>query len=100
MREETLSELLKKAQETFEQRDKEYGSAYQTQGTVLKAYFQNGLHLETAQDFAEFALFSMVVGKANRWAQAFQNGHSHQDSLHDMGVYSFMLEEVAGWRKE
>ncbi len=90
----TVQEILRQAAATFLERDQQYGSAYKRQGKVLRDLFPEGLILCTEEDFTKFALFSMIVGKANRWATAFKTGKEQMDSLHDLGVYAFMLQEI------
>ena len=90
----TVPELLQDAAKTFAERDKVYGSAYKRQGKVLAALFPNGLNLITEEDFCKFALLSMIVGKVNRWTTAFSSRNKHEDSLHDLGIYAFMLQEI------
>jgi hypothetical protein len=46
--------------------------------------------LETPDDFIRMGLFVQIVGKLCRYAQDFDRGHI--DSMHDIGVYAFMLE--------
>lgn len=90
----TVPELLQSAAKTFEERDKTYGSAYKRQGKILTAYFPDGITLKTEDEFCKFALFSMILGKANRWSTAFSNDNQQQDSLHDLAVYAVMLQEI------
>jgi len=90
----TVIEILEKAAATFKDRNGQYGSAYIKQGDVLAAMFPDGLTLKTPDDFRRFCLFAMIIGKMNRYSEALYRGGIHLDSVHDAGVYAFMLESV------
>ncbi len=90
----TVVEILEKAAATFKDRNGQYGAAYIKQGDILAAIFPEGVILKTADDFRRFCLFAMVIGKMNRYSEVLRKGEVHLDSVHDAGVYSFMLESV------
>lgn len=77
----------------FEIRSAQYGEAYLQHGYIMAALFPDGLELKTAEDFNRFGIMNMMVSKLNRYSNNFGN-LGHQDSSRDLGVYSFMLEEV------
>jgi hypothetical protein len=88
----TLSNL-QNAQDTFRERNKCYGDNYKTTyGNVMVALFPNGLKLETKDDWNRFGALHMIVAKLTRYVV--DPHHGHHDSVHDMGVYSFILEEL------
>ena len=87
-----VHKILSDAAETFKERDETYGSGYTRYGKILKAYFPNGIKLETEDDFRLFANFVMCICKTNRFAHNLTSG-GHADSAHDLVVYAAMLEE-------
>jgi hypothetical protein len=91
-----IQDRLKAAMETAETRAKVYGAAgqegHRSTGAALAKLFPNGLWLHTEEEFTRFLLFSMIMTKVGRYAKNIDNG-GHQDSIHDLGVYSFLLED-------
>lgn len=87
----SAADKLREAIKTFEARDKVYGKGFLKHGQVLKAMFPDGLTLTTETDFSRWVLFNMVLVKIMRYAENFLKG-GHQDSIHDLGVYAFLLE--------
>ena len=85
-------ENMKKALKTFEERNKLYGKNYITHGLVMKSLFPNGVDLKTEKEYNRFGIVNMMVAKLTRYCQGWPK--SHQDSIHDLGVYSFMLESL------
>lgn len=90
----TVLEIFEKAAATFKDRNGQYGAAYLKQGDILAAMFTEGITLKTPDDFRRFCLFTMIIGKMNRYSEVLRKGEVHLDSVHDAGVYSFMLESV------
>lgn len=88
----TVAELLKQAQMTFEERNKSYGSSYEKQGKVMTALYPDGITLKTEEDFNRFGVINMIISKICRYSNNFKDGHL--DSVHDLGVYSFILQEL------
>lgn len=88
----TVPELLDKARATFNEKSKEYGSSYKQHGDIMKALFPDGITLCDPEDFKRFGLLQSVIGKLHRYCKAFDKGFTHIDSIHDIGVYAFMLE--------
>lgn len=89
-----LIKKIKSALKTAEERGKVYGSAhdnYKRHGKALAALFPNGIYIKTEADFARFILLVMASAKLARYANNFEVG-GHADSIHDMGVYSFIIE--------
>lgn len=87
-----ISEIFENAIDTFNERNMTYGSSYKRHGEVMKSLFPHGLSLNTVDDFNRFGIFNMQVSKLMRYANSWNNNHI--DSTHDLGVYSFMLEEI------
>ena len=81
---------LKQAVKTFEERGKSYGDSYNQYGEIMKVLFPNGVKLETKEDFNRMGLLNMMVSKLVRYTNQWDK--PHKDSVHDLGVYSFMLE--------
>jgi hypothetical protein len=86
-------ELMEAAVETWRARNAVYGNSYIIHGDIAQALFPNGVVLKTPKDHARFANLTLIIGKLNRYCQNFSSG-GHQDSIHDLGVYSFMQEEL------
>ena len=86
-------ERLVAAAETYRKRNVLYGNAYHNHGEVMRALFPDGISLITAHDQARYGVLTMVVGKLVRYCANFSAG-GHSDSIHDLGVYAFMLEEL------
>ena len=88
-------DCLEEALETFKQRNKQYGDNYLTHGKVMTALFPNGIQLQTVEDWNRFGIVNMIVAKLTRYAQKWPDvSESTIDSVHDTGVYSFMLEAL------
>jgi hypothetical protein len=87
-----VTKILTDALETHNKRRGIYGKGYQRCGKVMMAMFPNGFQIDTEDDFARFALLNMIVAKLCRYTHNWNTG-GHKDSIHDLGVYSFILEE-------
>ena len=85
-------DCMKAAQRTFEERRAVYGENYLRFGRVMQAMFPDGLTVGTEEDWNRLGLFVQQVSKLTRYSNDFRNGHV--DSVHDCGVYSFMLESL------
>lgn len=80
---------------TFKSRNAEYGDNWRMVGETMKALFPNGVTLRTADDHNRFHIFMLKIVKLSRYAINWEKG-GHQDSIHDDGVYSAMLEMIDG----
>jgi hypothetical protein len=90
----TVPNRLRAAADLYEERNRVYGSDYLEHGQLMMALFGPlGMTLVTAEDFARYNLFKMVVAKTARYAKNFFTG-GHADSLDDISVYAQMLREV------
>ena len=92
--EKTAKDFLEEAIETYKDRNKVYGTNYYTFGKVMKILFPNGLLLQTEGDFNRYGGLSAIVGKLCRYANSFEQKTGHQDSMHDLGVYAFIQQEL------
>lgn len=89
----TPDQSLDDAANTFRERNKLYGSAYQRHGEVMTALFPNGLAIHTKDDWNRLGVFNMMVSKMVRYAHNMESG-GHQDSALDLIAYSAMLESL------
>lgn len=91
----SIQDKLKDALATAETRSKVYGGTgkegHRLTGAAMAQLFPDGVVLKTAEDFTRFLLFSMLMTKIGRYAINIKYGH--QDSIHDLGVYAFLLED-------
>jgi hypothetical protein len=88
----TVTDILDRARQTHLDRIAVYGDkGYEVHAAVLKVLFPDGITLTTQAEFARWAVFEMIVAKLCRYATNYTTG-GHADSVHDLGVYSFMLE--------
>lgn len=85
-------EIMEKAAETYRVRNKQYGDNYKTFGRVMVALLPEGLTLRTEDDFNRYGVIIQIVSKLTRYFAHPMAGHA--DTIHDLGVYSFMLEEL------
>ena len=85
-------DCLEDALHTFKQRNKQYGDNYLTHGQVMTALFPDGVQLKTVEDYNRFGVINMIVAELTRYSQNWPK--THQDSLHDLGVYAFILESL------
>ena len=85
-------ECMAQALETLKEKRKQYGDSYLKYGQVMMALFPNGIKTYDAEDFNRLGLLNMIVHKLVRYANQWEN--KHQDSIHDLGVYAFMLEAL------
>ncbi len=89
----TVPEILREAADTYEQRNKLYGSNYKRIGEIFCTLFPDGVILKEKDDWNRMLLLVQLVGKQTRYAAQFVHG-GHPDSAHDSIVYAAMLEEL------
>lgn len=95
------AECIEEALKTFKQRNESYGDNYLQHGRVMSALFPDGINLKTVEDWNRFGIINMVVAKLTRYSQKWPEvDEGTIDSVHDMGVYSFMLESVDSFELE
>lgn len=87
------AEFMRRALKTFEERNAVYKDTHLMHGRVLKAMFPNGIFLNDPLEHSRFVTFNQIVGKLCRYATNFVDG-GHPDSIHDVGVYAFILEAI------
>lgn len=83
---------MAQALETIKEKRKQYGDSYLKYGKVMMALFPNGIKTYDEEDFNRLGLLNMIVHKLVRYTNQWEN--KHQDSIHDLGVYAFMLEAL------
>jgi len=91
----SAADKMKEALRTMEERGKIYGPAhdgFKINGKILEFMFSGKLELRSAEEFSRFLLFNMIQLKLCRYAVNLSKG-GHKDSLHDAGVYCFLLED-------
>lgn len=76
---------------TYRERNRLYADNYKQMGPIMNALFPNGVQLKTAHDHNVWAMIVAVVTKLGRFANS---GMRHKDSVHDIGVYAAMIEEL------
>lgn len=98
----SVADQLRAAAVTSEERGKIYGDSrlnFDAIGKTLKGLFPEGIELTTHEDFARFCLVTMLAVKLARYTNNFHVG-GHADSIHDLGVYAFILQDNDEWLKE
>jgi len=88
----TPIECMEEALKTFRERNTSYGDNYHRHGKVMMALFPEGVDLRTEKEWNKFGIVNMIVAKLTRYSMNWPAGH--QDSVHDIGVYAFMLESL------
>jgi hypothetical protein len=88
----SADKILQAAAATFAERNKVYGDNWTKIGSAMQALFPDGITLVTAEDHVRFYYLLSVVQKLTRYSNNFATG-GHQDSIHDVVVYSAMLED-------
>ncbi len=89
-----ITEQLQAAIKTTQERHKVYGDGYVRSAHILLALFPNGLKLNTEDEWVQFYFLYMIVTKLTRYSFSLESGAPHQDSIHDLGIYSLMLERI------
>lgn len=85
------ADILEEMAETFRERSGMYKNNYKQIGAVMIALYPDGITLKTIDQHNRFHLFLMMLVKMTRLANMDLN---HQDSCHDIGVYSAMLKSL------
>lgn len=86
----TTADLLRKAADTMDERNADYKDNWRNVPEVIKALFPEGLPYDIVTQ-PEWHLFELMIVKLTRFANSDFN---HQDSIHDLGVYAFMIESI------
>ena len=90
-------ENLLAAADTYRDRGKLYGDNYKRIGKISMDLFPEGVPAHWSKEaLTRHANLMQVVWKLTRYTEHMRthNGEGCSDSAHDMGVYSFMLEEL------
>jgi|TARA_R100000808_G_C2155393_1_gene167753 hypothetical protein len=87
-----LEKKIEEALKTAKQRGEQYGHSYLVQGEIMKILFPNGIDLKTPEDFNRYGALNLIVTKLIRYCNKWDK--PHQDSIHDLGVYAFILETI------
>ena len=95
-----ITDILERAKQTNIDRHKVYADGHEVQGAVMQALFPQGILSRSKQDFTRLYFVQMIVTKLVRYCVAWQASIQHQDSIHDLGVYSFLLEGYDQQQKE
>jgi len=90
----TALDFFEEAIKTYKDRNKVYGKNYYRFGEVMKVLFPEGIFLQTEGDFNRYGGISAIVGKLCRYANSFEQKCGHTDSIHDLGVYAFIQQEL------
>jgi hypothetical protein len=87
----TAADILEAMAATYRERNAVYGDNFYQVGAVMAILFPDGVKLHTAADYNLWHLFELMIVKLTRFANT---GLSHQDSIHDLGVYAAMVEHL------
>src|SRR5688500_8626152 len=87
------NDILRAGADTYEERNKLYEDNYKRIGPILKAFFPNGIDIQTPEQHIRYQLFCLILVKLTRYANLLLKG-GHLDSAHDAMVYAAMLEET------
>jgi len=86
----TTGDILRDMASTFDERNKVYGSNYLMVSKLVKVLFPNGVPPGLVET-DHWHLFELKLVKLSRFAIS---NLSHEDSIHDDGVYSAMIESI------
>lgn len=87
----SAADILDEMAATFRERNAVYGDNAVMVGQVMQVLFPNGVTLKTPEDYHMWHLFELKIVKLTRFAIS---GLTHEDSIHDDGVYSAMCERL------
>jgi hypothetical protein len=82
--------ILDKMAHTYRERNAVYGSNYKMVAPLVKVLFPNGVPPELVTTH-QWHLFELMLVKLSRFAIS---NLTHQDSIHDTGVYAAMVEAI------
>ena len=90
-----MMQVLYKARETYLERNEAYSQGetfgFEKHAAMMMGLFPGGVTIKTVEEMARFILFIMVTVKVTRYAE-FMPRNGHEDSAHDLAVYSLLLE--------
>lgn len=90
----SAAEILDQMATTYRARNLLYKDNYKRFGNLMRGLFPDGLSVQTNEEWNRLCILMMITSKLTRYAANFSKG-GHQDSIHDAGVYSAMLEELS-----
>lgn len=87
---EIVAEIMQEMAATFKERNTTYGSNYKQVPKLVEVLFPEGVPPELIMS-DQWHLFELILVKLSRFAVS---KLSHVDSIHDMAVYSAMIEMI------
>lgn len=87
---ESAAGALRRMACTYEERNAVYGDNFRSVGPLMKILFPDGAPAEVLHT-DQFHLFELILVKLSRFANS---GLTHEDSVHDAGVYCAMIESI------
>jgi len=85
-------ERLEKATATYRERNAQYNDSFSRWGPIFEALFPYGVDVRTPDDWNRLTTLGHIVDKLTRYTTDFH--HPHEDSIHDLGVYAFILQGI------
>lgn len=86
----TAADILAEMAQTYRERNAVYGDNYKMVAKLVAVLFPNGVPSELVIT-DQWHLFELILVKLSRYAIS---NLTHQDSIHDAGVYCAMNEEI------
>jgi hypothetical protein len=83
---------MERALSTYRDRNRVYGNNYKRFGIIMHSLYPKGVDFSTPEQWNRFGIILQMISKLSRYVTDPAAGHI--DSVHDMGVYAFMLEEL------
>jgi len=90
MKEETAADILEEMKQMYISKSAEYGANFTKPRDIIRILFPDGVPSELV-DLTQWHIFEMIITKIVRFAD---NNLNHIDSIHDIGVYSAITEEI------
>jgi hypothetical protein len=87
----STDQILSEMAATFCQRNNVYKDNYRVVGQIMPLLHPKGVQLLGADDHELYHLWSLIIVKITRFAAS---GLVHQDSIHDVAIYSAMIENI------
>jgi hypothetical protein len=90
----SLLDILDAAKETAREREARYGGGrlHAARRRHDGPSFRMASSFRGPEEFARYYLLEKIVEKLCRYIRSYAEG-GHQDSIHDLGVYAFKMEE-------
>jgi len=88
------ADFMGDARDRYHAKGREYGHTYKDFGPLMTVLFPDGLEINTEEDWNKLGALSMVCHKLLRYANLFHEDERSIQELDDMGVYTFILEEL------